>query len=278
MTGWDGTGVDPWLPERLASELQITRAERRMYQEWWGSFSAWLVTVHRSVLGSNVRPDASAVWAHAPLWAEKMTTYVQGPVKDTMGLAYEALFGKGYQFDSRPFVSQYLAQVHNRMVRTTDEVYDLVASSVARGAARGDGIPEIAARVDEILTATATERWPNRAAVVARTEVVGSLNAGRHDAFHAFAEETDEKLERVWLATSDPRTRPSHAEADQQRVGLDEPFTVGGASLEFPGDPMGPPEEIIQCRCTQLLVSSGETVDMTGRGFSDWDTWEDDIA
>ncbi len=170
MSTWDGSGVDPWLPERLAAEVAITKAERRMYQEWWGSFSAWLVTVHRSVLRSGERPDASAVWAHAPLWAEKMTTFVQGPVMSTMALAYEALFGRDFQFDARPAVSEYLATVHNRMVRTTDEVYDLVASEVARGAARGDGIPAIADRVDEILSTTKTERWPNRAVTVARTE------------------------------------------------------------------------------------------------------------
>lgn len=202
MTGWDGKGIDPWLPERLAAELAITKAERRMYAEWWGSFSAWLVTVHRSVLGSNVRPDASAVWRHAPLWAEHMQTFVQGPVKDTMRLAYEALLGKGYQFDARPFVSQYLATVHNRMVRTSDEVYDLVASRVARGAARGDSIPDIAADVDEILTATATERWPSRAVTVARTETVGALNAGRHDSFDVIAEETGEELEHMWLCVA----------------------------------------------------------------------------
>jgi uncharacterized protein with gpF-like domain len=273
MTSWDGTGVDPWLPERLAAEATITKAERRMYQEWWASFSAWLVTVHRSVLGSNVRPDASAVWAHAPLWAEKMTGFVQGPVKATMGLAYEALFGKGYQFDSRPAVSAYLGAVHNRMVRTPEEVYDLVASAVARGAARGDSIPAIAGEVDEILTVTKTERWASRAVTVARTETIGALNAGRHDSFDAIAEETGEEFEHMWLSTLDQRTRSSHVDADQQRVPLDSPFTVGGALLERPGDPSGPAEEIINCRCTELLVSPGEDVDMTGRQFPDWEDW-----
>jgi hypothetical protein len=30
---------------------------------------------------------------------------------------------------------------------------------------------------------------------------------------------------------------------------MDEPFTVGGASLMYPGDPAGPAEEVINCRC-----------------------------
>jgi uncharacterized protein with gpF-like domain len=275
VTSWDGKGIDPWLPERLAAEATITKAERRMYQEWWGSFSAWLVTVHRSVLGSNVRPDASAVWAHAPLWAEKMQAFVSGPVRDTMGLAYEALFGKGYEFDSRAAVSTHLASVHNRMVRTSEDVYDLVASAVARGAAAGDSIPTIAAAVDEILTATATERWPNRAVTVSRTETLGALGAGRADSFEAMQEELGIPMERQWISTLDQRVRSSHAEADLQRVPVGQPFTVGGAQLDHPGDPFGPAEEIINCRCSMIILEPSEDVDLTGRGFNDWDEWND---
>lgn len=273
MTGWDGKGVDPWLPERLAAEVAITQAERRMYREWWGSFSAWLVTVHRSVLRSGERPDASAVWAHAPLWAEKMTSFVQGPVKQTMGLAYEALFGKGYEFDARPAVSAYLGSVHNRMVRTPDEVFDLVASAVARGAGAGESIPDIAARVDEILTATATERWPARATTVARTETLGSLNFGRADGFAAIQEELGEPLEQMWLSTLDGRARQDHLDSDQQRVPVGQPFIVGGEALMHPGDPMGSASNVINCRCTTLILSPDEETDMTGRGFLDADDW-----
>lgn len=272
-TSWDGTGVDPWLPERLAAEATITLAERRMYREWWGSFSAWLVKVHRSVLGSNVRPDASAVWQHAPAWAAAMTTFVQGPVKQTMGLAYEALFGKGYHFDARPFVSDYLASVHNRMVRTPDEVYDLVATEVARGAARGDSIPDIAASIDDILTATNTERWPSRAVTVARTETIGSLSAGRHDSFVALTEELGEPMETVWISTIDQRTRPDHAAADGARVAVGQPFIVGGEELRFPGDPFGSAGNVINCRCATALAAPGEDIDMTGRQFDDWADW-----
>lgn len=276
---WDGKGIDPWLPERIAAEAAITKAERRMYREWWASFSAWLVTVHRSVLRTGQRPDASAVWAHAPLWAEHMDAFVKGPVRDTMGLAYNALFGSGYDFDARPAVSAHLGGVYNRMVRTPDEVFDLVASAVAKGAGAGEAIPDIAARVDEILTATATERWPSRAVTVARTETIGALNAGRHDSFSAIVEETGEELEQQWLATLDGRTRPEHLEADGQRVPVGQPFIVGGEALMHPGDPAGSAANVINCRCTPLLVAPGEETDMTGRGFTDdWDDWLDEDA
>ena len=68
-----------------------------------------------------------------------------------------------------------------------------------------------------------------------------------------------------WLATSDSRTRPTHRAAEGQRVPVGQPFIVGGAELRFPGDPSGPPQEVIQCRCTMLLVEPGESVDLSNR-------------
>jgi hypothetical protein len=36
---------------------------------------------------------------------------------------------------------------------------------------------------------------------------------------------------------------------------MDQPFIVGGEALQFPGDPAGSPEMVINCRCgTSFLV------------------------
>ena len=57
------------------------------------------------------------------------------------------------------------------------------------------------------------------------------------------------RLEREWIAAEDDRTRKSHTAADGQRRAAGEPFDIGGAKLMFPGNPAGPPEEVIACRC-----------------------------
>lgn len=267
---WDGEGVDPWLPARLANIEQVAQAERHLYQDYWARLTGWLTSVARAVL-RGVRPDATAVWARAPDWAREMADFTQGPVKAVFGQAYEALFGEGYRYDARPATAAHLATVHNRMVRTPDEVFDLIAGEITEGAGHGESIPELADRVDRVLDTTATDTWPNRAVVVARTETLGALNAGRHDAFIAVSEETgDTDLERMWLATADTRTRPSHREADGQRAPLGGTFTVGGHQLHRPGDPNGPAWEVIQCRCTTLLVRPGEHIDLSNRQYTDW--------
>lgn len=52
-----------------------------------------------------------------------------------------------------------------------------------------------------------------------------------------------------WMTVHDARVRPSHVEADGQIQELGHPYHVGKALLAYPGDPAGPPEETINCRC-----------------------------
>jgi hypothetical protein len=271
---WDGTGIDPWLPARLAVQATIAAAERSVYAETWAELSRWLVTTSRRVL-AGARPDPQSVWAGVPDWQAAVNRIVTGPIRDILATAYVPLLGEGYQFDQRPAVVEHLATVTNRMVRTPESVFDLVSGEVAKGSQEGESIPEIAARVEEVLSATGTERWPNRAVVVARTETLSALNVGRDDAWTAVAEELEDddedfELERFWLATSDERTRRTHREAEGQRSPVGGTFTVGEAELRRPGDPLGPPEEIIQCRCTTLLVEKGESVDLSNRQFRNY--------
>ena len=87
----------------------------------------------------------------------------------------------------------------------------------------------------------------SRLEMIARSESIRASNAGSHALF------TDWGVKRhSWLATNDNRTRDSHRAADGQVRAIDEPFDVGGAKLMYPGDPNGPPEETIQCRCADL--------------------------
>jgi hypothetical protein len=270
MTGpvWDGRGRDPWLPARLDARLDVANVERDIRAAVWSALSDWLVQTSRRVLrGDLAPPNPDAIWARAAYWREAVDLILRGEIWRALGLAFERLLGRDYRWDQRPAMVNYLAEVRNRLVRVPDEVYDLVAGQIAAGANLGESIPKLAQRVDDVLSTTGSERWPNRAVVIARTETIGALNAGRNDAFQAVVEETGEELEMFWLATSDSRTRPTHRAAEGQRVPVGQPFIVGGFPLRFPGDPSGPPWETIQCRCVALLVEPGETVDLSNRQF-----------
>lgn len=265
---WDGRGADPWLPARLGARLEVARTERDIRRMFWAELSGWLVETARRVLRDEGAPSPDAIWARVPAWREAVDLILHGEILKALGLAFRRLLGSDYAWDQRIYVTRYLAEVRNRLVRIPDEVFDLVAHQVAVGVNLGEGIPQLRARIDTVLSTTGSARWPNRATVVARTEAIGALNAGRFDAFRAVAEEEpDLELERVWLATDDSRTRETHRVADGERVPLGKPFVVGGFELLFPGDPSGPPQEVIQCRCTSLLVEVGETIDLSNRQF-----------
>lgn len=265
---WDGEGTDPWLPARLAVLAAAVEAEQILYAMYWSELAGWLVGVARAVLHPGLPPDPAGVWSQQPAWNAAVGRIVAGPITDTIGQTYRAMLGPGYRYDSRPLVAEHLAAVTNRMVRTPDQVFNLIAAEIARGAEAGEGIPKLTERVDTVLSTTATERWPNRATVVARTESIGALNAGRAGAFVAVAEELpDDEFEHMWIATSDNRTRPTHRNADLQRVPVGQPFVVGSARLRYPGDPAGPGSEVIQCRCSSIMVEPESDIDLSNRQY-----------
>lgn len=270
MTGpvWNGQGKDPWLPERLNARLEVAGAERDIRRVVWAELSGWLVETARAVLRGDARPNPDGVWARVPAWREAVDLIVSGEIRKALGLAFRKVMGAAYPWDQRIRMTAYLGEIRNRLVRVPEEVFDLVAHQVATGVNSGEGIPELRKRIDMVLSTSGSERWQNRATVIARTEAIGALNAGRMEAFLAMAEqEPDVSFETVWLSTSDARTRETHRLADGQRVPLGKPFIVGGFELMFPGDPTGPPQEVIQCRCVPLLVEQGETVDMSNRQY-----------
>jgi len=57
---------------------------------------------------------------------------------------------------------------------------------------------------------------------------------------------------KTWWAILSSKTRASHVEADQQQVGVDELFYVGGASAMYPRDPNLPARESSNCRCVSV--------------------------
>lgn len=120
--------------------------------------------------------------------------------------------------------------------------------SLAEGLLLGEGIPDLAKRVDDVMDG----RILSSAETIARTETLSSSNAGTLFGY----EQTGIIQKKEWLATMDGKTRGAHMTADGQTVGIAEAFTVDGEQLQYPGDPSGSASNIINCRCTILPVIS----------------------
>jgi len=151
---------------------------------------------------------------------------------------------------------RHAAAAQNRMVRFSDSLWLHARGQIAEGIASGKTIEEMKNVLWRDFGPAGV--YEQRAEVVARTEVHAAVNAGHEEGMALLGAHGPKFKE--WLSTSDGRTRPTHAAADGQAVPRDSHFVVGGARLRFPGDPSGPAEEVIQCRCVVLYVDDpGET-------------------
>ncbi|MET0904309.1 MAG: phage minor head protein [Acidimicrobiales bacterium] len=259
---------DRFLPERLAAIGFIIRGERDIYEDYArlldGFFNAIRGNVLKPLLGII---DPFGVFSGINAFTDMLVAFVNGGVKRVLETAYGRVLGENYGFSNRAYVARHLDEVANRMVRTPDEVFDYIRVELDNGINAGEGVPELAARIDAELLRSNSERWTNRGVVVARTESLSAYNGGTYDAFEAVREETGETFEKIWLATMDSRTRDTHFVADGQRVPFAQPFIVGGFPGMTPGAPELPAGERIQCRCSFLVVEPGESVDLAGRGW-----------
>jgi uncharacterized protein with gpF-like domain len=114
---------------------------------------------------------------------------------------------------------------------------------LAQAAASGEGVAAAARALRNEVAALARAR----SLAIARTELVSSASLGSL----LGAQATGLKLEKVWISAKDGRVRPTHASANGQGAPLqDGMFVVGGYRCRYPGDPMLPARERVNCRCT----------------------------
>lgn len=272
---WDGDGTDPWMPARLAAIYDAVITEARLFRAFLGFLREWMSLVRTRMAES--RYDPTVIAALVPAWYDAMDAFSNDHLFPTMEQSYADTVNAGlqpptpvtrYPVDMAAAARARVYARRNQLVRFPDELYALVQRAVDRALSEGIAGPRLAAAIDTILDMAATPRWENRATVVARTESIGALNGGRADGQAQIAAQLGGTWEKMWVATFDTRTRDSHRKAEGQRVpapgGL---FSVGdgGARMAYPGDPSGPPEEVIQCRCTTVLVRPGQSVDFSRR-------------
>lgn len=124
-----------------------------------------------------------------------------------------------------------------------------------KGVNNGSGIAEF---TRDILESGIRDEY-YKARRVAVTEVLTAHRAAQQEAFM----QSPAVSEKMWKHTGEYRNEPrqNHIDMDGQRVPVDEPFELIGANggtynPMFPGDPILPPEERINCHCIEQPVVS----------------------
>lgn len=259
---------DPFLPLRWARLASVVRAERRVLGQYRAAIADWTPAVARRVV------QHGAIDPHAVRFAARgFETAARPIVEIELREVFETAFREASEADWTPdadaYLKRYLDGAWNRLRATPDRVYSLITREVATASRNGDDMDTLAAKIDGLFAEHDVPTWTNRGLTVARTEAISAHNAGNFASYVAMAKQDGGAWDKVWLATEDERTRPTHVRADLQRVPLHAPFTVGGFPGMFPGDPTLPAREVINCRCAPLAVRAGEKIDLSHRQFKE---------
>lgn len=138
-----------------------------------------------------------------------------------------------------------LDDVQTSLTHYANDLYDAGHLAVMVGWQDGATVMVMADSLETVPDAKAA-----KAHSVATTLVTATVNGGEWSQMQAIASKFGAITTKEWVATHDSHTRPTHWAADGQVVPLAQKFVVGNTLLDFPGDPFGDLDEIINCRCT----------------------------
>lgn len=165
------------------------------------------------------------------------------------------LTGRGEPVPALGFISRTLAFIRTKLVALGDWLTAKLAKTLQAAYDAGAGIQQLASSV----RAAAADAAPTAGGVAADAlgwaSTLGELTQLQAAGF------TDAEVEKQWLTADDDRVRPAHEEADGQRVGLFQSFSVGGEQLFAPRDPTGRPDNVIRCRCSLGYIFNTDDAD-----------------
>jgi len=220
----------------IAHKDKIQKFYESLYTEGIKTFGEWgLENLKQSLPGAKSR-----IWT---MRQKDSYEILQLP------LSFESLvFNPG-----DPIVDAWVREINGeRAIKVSENTIKTIKDIVNNGFLNGDTMREIADKImayDESFSVL-------RADMIAATEIVNISNAG---SYFSAVQTGLSGLKKVWLATSDDRTRETHREANGQKQNLTDPFKLPGGELMFPGDPTrgASTDELVRCRCTLVYDTTG---------------------
>jgi hypothetical protein len=236
------------------AEDSVYQAAKRGLRNFLGR-ARDLVLAPFGKFGSTPNPDA--IYAAVPVWQAEVDR-IMNALTPALQEGWAAAHLPGDYSPSNPYVQANLALTHNLLVRVPDEVHAVVIREILAGTNAGDDNAAIARRVNGVLDYSGAENWDNRARVIANTETNRHYNSSL--LAHALLVEKQDgggAYTKQWDTRMDGKERDAHKRANNQVRTLSQPYSVDQQPLMFPGDPTGSPENVINCRCSQLIRKSG---------------------
>lgn len=230
-----------------------TRHERHAENAVLDAFARERELVIAAAKNGNSAAIDATLTANKPAWEALYKNIVMRVASDFAEETTAELKAQGGVFEAKAVNEVWLGAVLRWVRDTTAEKIDGITETT-RQLLKSDIQQAIEAgastfNLQNVITAAYQGFSTYRAERIARTEVVAASNLGSV----AAAKATGLTLRKKWLSTADPRTRDTHRAVNGQTKNMEEPFSVAGSRLMFPGDSTlgASPGQVINCRCTQ---------------------------
>ena len=196
------------------------------------------------------RSSASDFMFDKPSFASRLIAamrQVAAAALDTAGTEFMKEVGKDDPWKYPPQQAlEFLAGRENKMKGVADSIFERIKEQISEGITSGDSTEGMARRIRGEFNDISA----GRARVVASTETSACYGSARDKAM------LDAGVRwKQWLTSGLDNVRAEHEAANGQTVPVDEPFRVGGESLEYPGDPDGEPGNVINCHCVAIAAN-----------------------
>lgn len=237
---------------KMQEKMDVGKITEKEYQNWrtnqmltgqrmnalYESLAKDLVNADQIAAGmiNDSLPDVYALNMNYSTYKIEHTTKI-----DTNFTLYDRKTVENLMKDNPRIIPQLTPKQKEKIAK--DELWNRqhLVSAVTQGILQGEGIPDIAKRLQTVAAMD-----DNAATRNARTYITAAQNKGRIDSYER-AEKLGIKTNKKWIATLDDRTRVEHRHLDGVSIPYSDVFKMDGYEIEYPGDPSAEPEMIYNC-------------------------------
>jgi hypothetical protein len=145
-------------------------------------FDSWLPRVNAAVTDTARRlgllPDPVAVYMVSNRWNNMVDEMLIPDLRATAAIGWSEAFQQPVFSSTSAHVMEALNTSRNLLSNVPNEVHAMVVDEISDGLSLGESRQQIIERVDSTLSMTGSDRWTNRARMIATTESVRASNAG----------------------------------------------------------------------------------------------------
>lgn len=227
-----------WLRMLAEGEIRLARDSFKLLKAQSASAANAFKTSNSIAAVAQVLNDDQKKWQRV-LMAHYTTT-----INHLAAFTYEQLTIKKPKSYFTQRVQSFIAkQGLNKSKLITESSIDFARQIINDGIENGDSEIEIAAAIDAGIGGG------SRARTIARTETGTAASYAMQETAQELQDTNGLDMTKTWIAVEDERTRPGHADADGQEVGINDPFVVDGEEMDYPRDEGASAENVINCRC-----------------------------